>query len=131
MTRYRCSICQTVSEHPTSDDTPVCNVTSACGLLFEDEVVRVPAPPKRLVSFRLIGGSADLLRGDERHYDVLHRGVVIGSISRVPGLLVDPGDESRGYHPDPFSFTSTDGSMTGEGTTRYAAVAAAFEGSDR
>lgn len=126
MTTYRCSVCQSIVVDDT--DIPVCNRTSRCGLLFDYEVVTTPAPPKRLVKFSVIGGTAGLLAGDVRDYEVLYQGRMIGTIQRVPGLLIDPDDESKGFHADPFCFSSLDGTMVGEGTTRYAAVVAAYEG---
>jgi hypothetical protein len=75
---YRCSTCSTLSTHPADDDIPVCNGSDDCGLLYPTEIV--PAPRRRY-RFDLIGSG--YVTGDERAYDVLDRGRLIGIVERT------------------------------------------------
>lgn len=115
--RYRCGACGSVSEHPADDPIPVCNATSACGLLFDNE--RLPADPPpvaRRLTFRLDGSG--YVAGDERAYEVVHRGLTIGLVERAWVPAATPGAEPlHGWW-----FVSNDGSRRGLGLTRAAAV---------
>ena len=118
-TSYRCSICDRISTHPAEDDTPVCNNTDRCGLLLDEErLASSPAPAKRSLRFDLIGDG--YVAGDERHYDVLHRGVCIGTVEPSWTVGRSEGSIVEGWH-----FGHYDGRI-GFGRTRAAAVAAAF-----
>lgn len=130
MTTYRCSICQALV---TSDEEfAVCNGTSACGLLFEDEIVRpeapaAPAAPVRPTAkslrFELFGSPSDYVAGDDRSYEVLHRGIVIGSVEPTFLLAATPGEQGpRGWY-----FRHARTNAYGEGLTRAAAVLASWE----
>jgi len=124
--RYRCSVCDLTSEHPADDDTPICNGTDACGLLFASERIETnPAPHKARVRFeasnRPAGGYAE---GDEREYDVIVRGRLVGIVG--PAWIVGATEGAGSYGWCANIDRADDGALVGEGRTRYAAVAAAY-----
>ena len=83
-TTYRCSICKNLVTHPADDDTPVCNSTRNCGLLFDDEIVKPEAPikpsapSKRRIKFDLADTGNGYMAGDDRSYDVIVGGYLVG-----------------------------------------------------
>jgi hypothetical protein len=122
--RYRCTACAAVIE--TGDSEPVCNATDRCGFLFDTDRIPEPtAPARRALKFQLTdipdgGYQAD----DERTYDVLHHGRIIGTIERCWLLPRTAGDPP----PAGWAFQSADRRYSGEGRTRADAVIAAYEG---
>jgi hypothetical protein len=131
VTTYRCSICQTVSEHDADDNSPVCNTTDDCGLLFEDEIVKPEAPAKsaapskRSIKFSLIGEGH--LEGDDREYEVHVHGQYIGIVSAEQRPAVHQ-TANEDHFIDGFGFGGEiDGTRSyGWGKTRAAAVIDAF-----
>lgn len=118
-TTYRCGDCGVTTT--TDDDLATCD--GCDGVLFDDEIVQAePAPVARSLKFRAAyvpeGG---YMTGDDRTYDVVHRGVTIGIVERawLPSA-VDGGEPVAG-----FGFRHNDG-RGGEGRTRAAAVRAAW-----
>lgn len=117
---YLCSVCHQKSTHPADEPDPVCNSTSRCGLLFPEE--RLVAPVARSLKFELIGDG--YMPGDERPYDVIQRGRVIGVVERSWLVAAQPGGEP----PLGWGFRSNDGKLHGEGHSRAAAVINAYGG---
>lgn len=126
-TTYRCSVCHTTSVHDGHPDYAACNETDACGLLFDDEIVKpVEAPTARSLRFELFGLPADYAPGDDRPYSVLHRGLVIGVVE--PGWAPAAKRDGEPVRCWDFSGKGRDGvQRIGQGSTRAKAVAAAFE----
>jgi len=123
MIRYRCSVCGEISAHPVDDDWPVCNFADDCGLLFDSERVAIKpaAPVARKLSFNLIGSG--YVEGDERSYEVIHRGVTLGVVERSWLVAAKEGGEP----PLGWAYRSADSKLSGEGPSRAAAVLAAYE----
>ena len=131
MAKYRCSVCNTVSVHADDEEFAVCNVSDACGLLFDDEIVvekktdekaaakRAARSLARSLRFELIGDG--YVAGDERPYEVIRHGRHLGVVERAWLVAATPGGEP----PLGWSFRSADSKRVGEGVTRAAAVLAA------
>lgn len=122
---YRCGICGKTSQHPADDNTPVCNNTRHCGLLFEDEIVKPEAPSKRRIKFSLIGEGH--LEGDDREYEVTVSGQYVGIVSAEQRPAVHQ-NENEDHFIDGFGFGGeADGIRRyGWGRTRAEAVIDAY-----
>ena len=121
---YRCGICGQTSQHPADDDTPVCNNSAHCGLLFEDEIVKPEVPTKRSIKFSLIGEGH--VEGDDREYEVIVQGRYIGTVAAEQRPAVHKANED--HFIDGFAFGGdADGVRRyGWGRTRAEAVIDAF-----
>lgn len=120
---YECPDCRNISTHADPDDACCENPASlggSCGLLYAEH--RLPtAPHKSRVRFELDGSPLDYYPGEDRPYRVLIAGCERGWVEASER----PSANGDGTFVREFA-ASIDGVGIGQGSTRYAAVAACF-----